>query len=106
MPPQSPLRILNLGLVSSLDSQAIYHAIAACMHAESPDTIVLCRPREPYFCIGYHQNVHQVVDADARAKFGYSIVRRRLGGGVTYLDHQQLFYQSIFHRTRSTAIHS
>ena len=31
-------------------------------------------------------------------------MRRQLGGGVTYLDSQQLFYQCIFHRSRSPAI--
>lgn len=104
MQDTSRLRILNLGLVSSLDSQAIYHAVATCMNASSADTIILCRPRDPYFCIGHHQNVRHVLDPDMRQKLGYPIVRRRLGGGVTYLDDCQLFYQCVFHKTRSPVI--
>ncbi len=98
------LRILNLGLVSWLDSQAIYHAVATGMTLESADTIIICRPKSPYFCIGYHQNVEHVLDARMRTELGYPVVRRRLGGGVTYLDNQQLFYQSVFHKTRSSQI--
>ncbi len=104
MQPTTRLRILNLGVVSSQDSQAIYHAVASCMTEDSPDTIIICRPKDPYFCIGYHQNVRQVLDESTRSELGYPVVRRRLGGGVTYLDDQQLFYQSIFHRKRSPAI--
>ncbi len=98
------LRILNLGLVSSQQSQAIYHAVAACMSESSVDTIVLCQPQEPYFCIGYHQNVRQVLDSNVRSRLGYPVIRRRLGGGVTYLDNQQLFYQCIFDKRRSPTI--
>ena len=98
------LRILNLGLVSSLDSQAIYHAVAACMKKTSVDTVIVCRPSHPYFCIGHHQNVRHVLNAAWRSKLDYPVVRRRLGGGVTYLDHHQLFYQCVFHRSRSPAM--
>ncbi len=104
MQDTSRLRILDLGLVSSLDSQAIYHAVAACMTESSADTVIICRPRDPYFCIGHHQNVRQVIDTDTRLKLGHPIVRRRLGGGLTYLDSNQLFYQCIFHKTRSPVI--
>ncbi len=31
-------------------------------------------------------------------------MRRRLGGGMTYLDSNQLFYQCVFHRSRSPVI--
>ncbi len=103
MQESARLRILNLGITSSLDSQAIYHAVAACMDESSPDTIILCIPSDPYFCIGYHQSVRHVLNHEARSSLGYPIVRRQLGGGVTYLDKQQLFYQCIFHKRRCPA---
>ena len=99
-----PVRIVNLGEVSYLESQTLYHSVAHCMAEKSPDTIILCRPREPYICIGYHQNRCHVLDNAARMRLGYPVMRRQLGGGVTYLDSQQLFYQCIFHRSRSPAI--
>ncbi len=100
----NPVRIVSLGEVSYLESQTLYHSVAQCMTENSPDTIILCRPRESYFCIGYHQNSHHVLDNAALIRLGYPVMRRQLGGGVTYLDSQQLFYQCIFHRSRSPAI--
>ncbi len=99
-----PVRIVSLDEVSYLESQTLYHSVAHCMAENSPDTIILCRPREPYICIGYHQNRRHVLDNAARMRLGYPVMRRKLGGGVTYLDSQQLFYQCIFHRSRSPAI--
>ena len=99
-----PVRIVSLGEVSHLESQTLYHSVAHCMTENSPDTIILCRPRESYFCIGYHQNSLHVLDNAARTRLGFPVMRRQLGGGVTYLDSQQLFYQCIFHRSRSPAI--
>ena len=98
------VRIVSLGEVSYLESQTLYHSVAQCMTENSPDTIILCRPRESYFCIGYHQNSLHVLDNAARMRLGFPVMRRQLGGGVTYLDSQQLFYQCIFHRSRSPAI--
>ena len=100
------VRIVSLGEVSYLESQTLYHSVAQCMTENSPDTIILCRPRESYFCIGYHQNSVHVLDNAARMRLGFPVMRRQLGGGVTYLDRQQLFYQCIFHRSRSPAIPS
>ena len=100
------VRIVSLGEVSYLESQTLYHSVAQCMTENSPDTIILCRPRESYFCIGYHQNSVHVLDNAARMRLGFPVMRRQLGGGVTYLDSQQLFYQCIFHRSRSPAIPS
>ena len=101
-----PLRILNLGVLSSQNSQAIYHAVASCFSPQTADTVILCRPEEPYFCIGHHQNASQVISKPARAKLNFQVMRRRLGGGLTYLDSQQLFYQCVFSRDRSPAIPS
>ena len=98
------VRIVNLGEVSYKDSQAVYHAVANRMVESTPDTIILCSPREPYFCIGYHQNSLQALDQEAYGRLKFPAMRRRIGGGVTYLDNRQLFYQCVFHRSRSPAI--
>ncbi len=98
------LRIIDLGEVSYLETQSVYHAVATCMDETTPDTIILCRPDSPYLCIGYHQSSLQVLDRAAVDKNGFPVMRRRLGGGLTYLDSQQQFYQCIFHRTRSPVI--
>lgn len=98
------LRIIDLGEVSYLETQSVYHAVATCMDETTPDTIILCRPNSPYLCIGYHQSSLQVLDQVTVEKNGFPVMRRRLGGGLTYLDSQQQFYQCIFHRGRSPVI--
>lgn len=38
------------------------HALAETMDERSPDTIVLCRPAAPYFCVGCHRVPAQELD--------------------------------------------
>ena len=97
------IRVLNLGSVSNLETQAVYHAVAAGMREQSVDTIVICWPTTPYVCIGYHQNARIVLNLPALSELSLPAMRRRLGGGTTYLDSSQLFYQCIFHRSRVPA---
>ncbi len=96
-----PVRLLDLGPVSPLRSQALYHALAESMREDSPDTIVLCRPSAPYFCVGYHQSPGEELDLDWCRDNGYPVFRRRIGGGTVFLDTGQLFYQCVFHRRRA-----
>ncbi|MBK8825009.1 MAG: lipoate--protein ligase family protein [Anaerolineales bacterium] len=94
-----PIRLINLGAVPPWQTQAIYHALAERMDDEAQDTIVLCRPNEPYLCLGYHQVFESIFDPAECARRGLPVYRRRLGGGATYLDENQIFYQCIFHHT-------
>jgi lipoate-protein ligase A len=91
---------LALGAVPWIRTQALYHALAELMTEDTPDTIILTRPREPYVCVGYHQPLSAVLDRVACRAAGLPIVRRRVGGGTTYLDKNQQFYQCIFHHKR------
>jgi lipoate---protein ligase len=95
-----PVRLLALGAIPWIRTQALYHALAELMTEDTPDTIILARTREPYLCIGYHQTMSAVLDQDACRAAGLPIVRRRVGGGATYLDNNQQFYQCIFHHKR------
>jgi lipoate-protein ligase A len=95
-----PVRLLALGVVPWIRTQALYHALAELMTEDAPDTIILARPQEAYVCVGYHQPLSAVLDRDACRVAGLPIVRRRVGGGTTYLDKNQQFYQCIFHHKR------
>jgi lipoate---protein ligase len=95
-----PIRLLDLGMISPWETQAVYHLLAENMSIEKPDTIIICRPNEPYLCLGYHQVFESVFDSAECTRRGFPVFRRRLGGGATYLDKNQLFYQCIFHHTR------
>ncbi len=98
-----PIRVLDVGLVSPMRSQAIYHGVAYAMKPETLDTIILVGPTEPYVCIGYHQELEKEVDMEYCRAHGLSVYRREVGGGAVYLDKGQVFTQWIFHRDRLPA---
>ncbi len=97
---RKPVRLLRLGLTDSWRTQAVYHAVAEAMQEESPDTLILCRPRQPYLCLGYHQVYDAVLDRKQCLEREVAVFRRQLGGGTTYLDSDQVFYQCVFHHSR------
>jgi len=94
----NPIRLLDLGLVSPLRSQAVYHAVGYAMTEQTPDTIILVTPDRPYVCIGYHQELEKEVDLDYCKAAGMPVYRREVGGGAVYLDEGQMFIQWVFHR--------
>jgi lipoate-protein ligase A len=91
------IRLLDLGNVSALRSQTVYHAVAYAMTEATPDTIILVSPDQPYICIGYHQDLEKEVDLAYASSHGLPIFRREVGGGAVYLDNGQVFTQWIFH---------
>jgi lipoate-protein ligase A len=93
-----PIRLLDLGIVSPLRSQTVYHAAAYAMTEESPDTVILVSPDAPYVCAGYHQEVEKEIDLETCRAHGLPVYRREVGGGAVYLDEDQLFVQWVFHR--------
>lgn len=97
------VRVLDIGLVSPLRSQAIYHGIAYAMTPETPDTVVLVGPTNPYVCIGYHQELEKEVDVDYCRQTDLPLYRREVGGGAVYLDKGQVFTQWIFQRNHLPA---
>lgn len=99
-----PIRLLDLGGLPGLHTQAVYHVLAERMTAGQPDTVVLTWPTEPYLCLGYHQRACDVLDAEAARARGLPVLRRRVGGGLTYLDASQVFYQFIFHHQRVSPV--
>jgi lipoate-protein ligase A len=101
MSKTTTIRLLDLGLTDAWRTQAVYHAVAELMREDSPDTIIFCRPRTPYVCLGYHQAYDATFDRTALERRKLPVFRRRLGGGATYLDSNQLFYQCIVHHSRA-----
>jgi len=94
------IRLINLGKVESWQTQAVYHALAERMTEESPDTIIICQPDKPYLSLGHFQPFDSIFDRSEVERLNLPIFTRRIGGGATYLDKNQLFYQFIFHHSR------
>ncbi len=90
------LRLVDVGAVSYLRSQTVYHGVAQAFAPETPNTIILVSPKEPYVCIGCNQVLEKEVDVDFCMQNNIPIVRREVGGGAVYLDENQLFTQWIF----------
>ena len=99
----NPIRILDMGLVAPMRSQAIYHGVAYALTPETPDTIILVGPTDPYVCIGYHQELDKEVDVDYCREHDLPIYRREVGGGAVYLDKGQVFTQWIFQKNHLPA---
>ncbi len=89
------IRLVDLGTVSYLRSQSVYHGVAYAYCDKTPDTIILVSPREPYVCLGFHQEVDKEIDLDFCHQHSLPILRREVGGGAVYLDHNQLFTQWV-----------
>ncbi len=92
------IRLLDVGHVSPVRSQTVYHAVAYAMTEDTPDTIILVSPTDPYVCIGYHQDLEKEVDLGYCQAHGLPVLRREVGGGAVYLDDGQVFTQWVFHR--------
>ena len=87
-----------MGRIPGWQTQAIYHTVAELMTEETPDTIIISQPSDTYVCLGYHQKLDHVFDRKVCNEKGIPILRRKVGGGGTYLDSNQLFYQCVFHQ--------
>jgi lipoate-protein ligase A len=89
------LRLLDLGSVDPLESQAIYHGLAESVAAEDDPALILVRPEAPYVCVGAHQELDKEVDLAYCDSAGLPVVRRQVGGGAVLLDADQLFFQFV-----------
>ncbi len=90
------VRLLDLDLCSFTESQTLYHAISDAMGPDDPNTIILCRPRRPYVCIGRHQELAREVDLEACQAQNLPVMRREVGGGAVFLDEGQVFFQLVW----------
>ena len=94
-------RLLDLGKAEPYTAQAFYEAVAEAVHRGlSPNTLIFVQPASPYACIGYHQDYLKEIDAEYVESMGLPVVRRSQGGGATYLDSGQVFYQYVGKDTR------
>ena len=70
----------------------IFHALARM----GIEALVIVSPKIPLVSIGYFQDAAQEVDLQYCRESGIPFMRREVGGGATYLDENQIFYQLIW----------
>jgi len=88
------MKLYRLGTVPWQDSQLLYHSLPRV----GREGVILCSPATTYVCIGYFQDAEQEVDLEFCREQSIPVFRREVGGGATYLDGEQLFFQLIIHR--------
>jgi len=86
--------LYNPGIVSWWESQCYYHALAYL----GREGVIICRPAEPYVCLGLHDDLGQEIDQKFCCEQDIPLLRRETGGGVVYLDKSQIFYQVVLRR--------
>lgn len=80
-------------------SMTIFHTIAR----EGIECLCLVSPQTPIISVGYFQDAEQEIDLDYCARNNLPVMRREVGGGATYLDANQVFYQVILRRDNPLA---
>lgn len=89
-------RLIDLGKAEPLVAQAFYEAVAEAVHRDLvPNTLIIVQPDSPYTCIGYHQDLEKEIDIEYINERDLPVIRRSQGGGATYLDQNQVFYQIV-----------
>ena len=86
--------LLDLGKLPAQQSMLIFHALARM----GIEALVIVSPAIPLVSIGYFQDAEQEVDLNYCRNAGIPLMRREVGGGATYLDENQIFYQLIWRK--------
>jgi lipoate-protein ligase A len=86
--------LFNLGHLPGQQSMLVFHALAR-MGAQG---LVIVSPKSPLVSIGYFQDADREVDLDYCRRSAIPFMRREVGGGATYLDGNQVFYQLIWNK--------
>jgi len=89
-------RFIDLGRAEPLMAQTFYEAVAVAVdRGLAPSTLLFVQPSKPYVCLGFHQQMEKELDTEYCRNHNLLIIRRSQGGGATYLNSDQLFYQVV-----------
>lgn len=86
--------LFDLGHLPGQQSMLIFHALAR-MNVEA---LVVVSPQVPLVSVGFFQDTQVEVDLQYCREVSLPVMRREIGGGATYLDANQVFYQVILRR--------
>jgi lipoate-protein ligase A len=84
--------LFDLGKLPGQQSMLIFHALARM----GIEALVIVSPKIPLVSIGYFQDAKQEVNLQYCRESKIPFMRREVGGGATYLDENQIFYQLIW----------
>lgn len=87
--------LFDVGKLPGQQSMLIFHALARM----GMEALVIVSPKSPLASIGYFQDAVREIDLSFCREHGIPFMRREVGGGATYLDENQIFYQLIWKRS-------
>lgn len=93
------MKLFEFDTLPGQGSMSIFHAIAR----EGIESLCLVSPQVPLASVGYFQDAAQEIDLDYCASHNIPVMRREVGGGATYLDANQVFYQVILKKDNPLA---
>ncbi|MCP4202013.1 MAG: hypothetical protein GY769_08775 [bacterium] len=93
-------RLLDMGEVSAVRSQSIYHAIAAAMGQDDSPVGVLLRPASSLVSIGVDRDPADEVDLESCLEDRIPVLCRRLGGGAEFVGPNRLLFDFLMPRRR------
>ena len=79
--------LFDLGERSWEQLMFIFHTLARLRI----EAIIIVSPQTPFIIIGYFEDVKQEVSLGYCTKKGLTIIRRKVEGGIVYLDQNQIF---------------
>jgi lipoate-protein ligase A len=89
---EETMLFFDLGKLPGQQSMLTFHALARM----GIEALVAVSPKIPLVSIGYFQDAGQEVDLQYCKEAGIPFMRREVGGGATFLDENQIFYQLIW----------
>jgi len=93
------LKLFTFDTVPGQGSMTTFHTLAM----EGIECLCLVSPQTPIISVGYFQDTAAEIDLDYCASHNLPVMRREVGGGATYLDANQVFYQVILRRDNPLA---
>lgn len=88
------MNLIKLDKLPGQDSMLIFHVLARIGY----EGLVIVSPSKPLASVGYFQDAAKEIDLEFCENAGIPVMRREVGGGATYLDGNQIFYQMIWNR--------
>jgi lipoate-protein ligase A len=90
-------RLIDLGRCSPLRAQTFAESVAASVGGgEVANTLLVAQPAAPYISLGFHQSFAEEIDPAFLLRRHVPVIRRVEGGGTTWLDPDQWFYQLVY----------
>ena len=91
------MNLLKLKYLPGQGSMLLFHALARMGF----QGLIIVSPKDPLASVGYFEDAREAIDFEHCRRANIPVMRREVGGGATYLDKNQVFYQIIYDPKRA-----